>query len=74
MPSWGWYLIGVVGFILVFLYLRSKQNSPTTTVPSTNDLQGYNGAVDILQQILQTQNTEASQLNNHPYVNKVVTS
>lgn len=73
MPTWIWYAIGVGIFIMVFLYLRSSQNIPTNTVPSTNDLQGYNGAVNILDQILQTQQTEISQLGNHPYVNKVVT-
>lgn len=72
MPTWIWYAIGAAVFIMIFLYLRSSQNTPTTVVPSTNDLQGYNGAVNILQQILQTQTTEASQLNNHPYINKVV--
>ena len=72
MPTWVWYLIGAGVFILVFLYLRSSQQTPQTTVPSSNDLQTYAGATDILTQILQIQSTESSQLNNHPYINKVV--
>lgn len=73
IPSWVWYAVGAVIFIIAFLYIRASAatTQPTTgqasniiSLPSPNDLGNYNGSADILAQMLATNHQLIADLSN----------